>query len=78
MSLLAAFFTALSFVSGTSSRSTFLNHPEAHMLLLFLLTTAVFVGLVVILFFDFIHQELVENAVGVIVVVERTNAHFFQ
>ena len=76
VSLIAGYFTSLSFVSGISSNSAFLTFPNAYALLLTVLSLATFVGITVLLYFDFIHQELLENSVQSAAQIEKSSRHF--
>lgn len=76
ISLLVGFYTALSFVASIARNSGFLSFADAYALTLNTLAVATFVGIVVVLIFDFIHQELLENAASAAEVVELTNKKF--
>lgn len=76
ISIVASYFTSLSFVSNIARNASFFNFAEAYTLILLLITVAALFGVSVVLFFDFITQELVENALFPVEEIEKSNTSF--
>ncbi|UWQ78033.1 hypothetical protein K3725_11985 [Leisingera sp. S132] len=69
-SIVAGYYTAINFIVGGVGEPSVLSSLDFYIVSLLAVTVAAFCGIVVISFFDFIFQELIENALRSVTAIE--------
>lgn len=76
MTMLAGYFTAISYFQGIAARATFIEFLDAYVLVFSLISLAALIGVFVLSMLDAAHQELQEHCVSSAECIEYTNETF--
>ena len=73
VTIVAAYFTSLSFIAGLSPSLDAPFAINAYFIVFFALTIAALTGVTIVAFFDYIYQELVEHCIDALAKIERSS-----